>query len=410
MTVQHERTGPSAGCPVRDFDHHTIGFADRIETWRELRDLGPVFRSTRFGGFWVVSRRQETAEVLLDAETWSSARTADGGGGQAIPSFMWSRPNMPGEYDGEPHQRYRRGFATFFTPKRVAARRSDIERLVDGVFDETAGRTQIDGIHDIAVPVPSRTILSVLGMDLVDAQWMGTVAQEILNSTPDSPRAAEIGAQLNRIEDRVLEAVADRRAHPREDIMTSYATLTDETGELLGREDLLSVLVSSFMFGGLVTAAEVIANAVLLLGADRDLRQRLIDDPDLVPGFANDMVRYVTPASSVARTATRDTVLGGQAIKAGDRVLLMLAAANHDEREFGEPEAIVPDRPTNQHVGFGLGPHFCPGAPLARLEIELATSGLLTHYPDFRLADPDRAADGVVGPDGGWARLPVFTS
>jgi cytochrome P450 len=395
------------GCPVLDFDHHALPRERRFEIWNELRDLGPIFRSTRYGGFWVVSRYEEAAAVLLDADTWSSARTPDGQGGQAIPPFSWARPNVPGEYDGEAHAKYRRGFATYFTPRKVAERREQIQAIVKDVFDALDGRAEIDAKREIAVLIPGRSILTIMGADPNDASWMGLVAQEILGGSDDPVRAAELQAELRKIEERMLAQVADRRAAPRDDILTAYATLRDETGELLGRDDLLSVLVNSFLFGGLLTAAEVIANAILVLGHDRGLRRSLMDDPSLMAGFVNDMVRYVTPAPTVGRTAARDTVLAGQPIAAGDRILVMLAAANFDPRSFAKPDVVDPLRPPSRHMAFGLGVHHCPGAPLARLEIELAVSELLRRMPDYKVTNPATLDGGVTDSRGRWLSLMI---
>src|SRR5690606_8875038 len=182
-----------------------------------------------------------------------------------------------------------------------------------------------------------------MGLDVGDAEWMGWTAQGILSGTAaDEARAQALRADLARIEKRILEQVAQRRAQPRDDIVSAYAAMTDENGAPLNDEDLLSVLVNSFLFGGLVTAAEVLANAIVELDRDRALRQRLIDEPALIPGFVNEMVRYVTPAFATARTATRDTELGGCQIRAGDRLLVMLAAANFDAAVFPEPARIDP--------------------------------------------------------------------
>lgn len=397
-------TGNPAGrCPALDFDHHTITYAGRLPAWEALRAHGPVAWSPRHGGFWAVCGHREVSTVLRDAATFSSRRGADGRGGQAIPEFLWPRPNVPGEYDGAEHARLRRGFTAQLSPATITARRGEIEALVRSVFNGFEGRTGIDATRELAVAVPALTVLTIMGLDTADAGWMGWSAQAILTAqSADPERQAALRTDLQRIERRILEQVAERRARPRDDIVTAYATMTDDAGNPLSDEDLLSVLVNSFLFGGLVTAAEVLANAVVELDRDRALRRRLLDDPDLIPGFVNEMTRYVTPAHTTARTATRDTELGGCAIRAGDRVLVMLAAADFDADAFADPTRIDPARQLRGQLAFGLGAHFCPGAPLAKLEMELTIRELLRRMPDYRVLNPELVKEGVATNAQGW--------
>src|SRR5690606_32867363 len=186
---------------------------------------------------------------------------------------------------------------------------------------------------------------------------MGLTAQAILGGQAADPeRGAQLQRDLARIEQRVLEQVAQCRASPRDDILSAYARMRDDSGELLGEADLLSVLVNSFLFGGLVTAAEVLANAIIELDRDRGLRAASIRHPEKLAGFVNGTVRYVSPAFSVARTCTADTPLGGQAIRAGERVLVMLAAANFDDTVLPSPTRIDAERKGSGHLAFALGP------------------------------------------------------
>jgi len=401
---------PKRGCPVLDFDHHAVSYGERFAAWRALREGGNLAWSTRYGGFWVVSGHAEAATVLRNPALFSSRRTPDGQGGQGIPPFIWPRPNVPGEYDGEEHARLRRGFTSQLSPATIARRRDEIAAIVGEIFDALAGRAAIDAAREIAVLVPARVVLAIVGLDTADAEWMGLTAQAILGGQAADPeRGAQLQRDLARIEQRVLEQVAQCRASPRDDILSAYARMRDDSGELLGEADLLSVLVNSFLFGGLVTAAEVLANAIIELDRDRGLRAALISHPEKLPGFVNEMVRYVTPAFSVARTCTADTTLGGQAIRAGERVLVMLAAANFDDTVFPSPTRIDPERKGSGHLAFGLGPHFCPGAPLARLEIELALGELLRRMPNYSLADPASLAGGVADLAQGWHQVMINT-
>lgn len=399
----------SSDCPVLDFDHRNFDYQSRFTAWKGLRDLGPIFWSEHYDGFWVVAGHEQVLSVLHDPETFSSARTKDGKGGQSIPPFMWPRPNIPGEYDGEAHHHYRRGFMQAFSPKAMQERRLVVEGIVAQVFDGLQGRQTIDAALELAVIIPARAILSVMGADVSDAEWMGLTGAEILVARGGSPRMDELQRELRKMEERMLEQAEDRRRQPRDDLMTEFALMKDHEGNPLGRDDLLGIFVNSFLFGGLVTAAEVIANAVFYLAQHNDLRKRLAADPGLIPGFAEDMTRYVTPATSTARTVSKDTVLGGQQLKAGDRVLVFLSSANMDERSFPEPETVEPSRGRSKHVGFGHGAHTCPGAPLARVEIELTIRELLRRMPHYSLVDAPAAELGLAKASGRWEPLMIHT-
>jgi cytochrome P450 len=235
---------------------------------------------------------------------------------------------------------------------------------------------------------------------------MGTTAQALLANRSGSDRGEKLQAELRKIEQRMLDQVEERRENPREDIISAVARMRGPDNSYLPREDILALLVNSFLFGGLVTAAKVIAAAIIILGRDLTLRRQLIDDPKLIPGFVNELVRFVTPANSVARTATRDTMIGNVLIRKGDRILVMLNAANFDPEIFACPRDVQPKRSPNKHVGFGFGAHFCPGSPLARLEIELALGELLRRMPDYQLADLSIGSNDLDGP-GGWERLAI---
>ncbi len=166
------------------------------------------------------------------------------------------------------------------------------------------------------------------------------------------------------------------------------------------------MLVTGFLFGGLVTAAEVLANAMLYLCSHRDVRATLAGAPERMPNFVQDMVRWVSPAPAVARTVTGEMAFAGEVFRPGDRVLALIGAANMDERCFDDPQSVTTSEWRSRHLGFGLGTHFCPGAPLARLEIELALRELLRRMPDFEIAGLHQFTAGLAAPEGGW--LPMI--
>lgn len=249
-------------CPVLDFDHHALGPDGRAEVWQELLKLGPIFRSTQYGGFWVVGGHAEAAMVLRHDELFSSARSGDGQGGQAIPPFPWPRPNIPGEYDGEEHSRLKRTFLNHLSPAVVRSNSERVRTIVGETFDAFAGEAEVDVLQQIAVPIPAHVMFTLLGLDTQDALWMGVTVHEILTGAADLPRRDYLLGQLHKIEAMMLEQVDERRGTPRPDIISAYANVRDKEGRLLGAEDLLSVLVNSFLFGGLGCSDNLITSAI----------------------------------------------------------------------------------------------------------------------------------------------------
>jgi cytochrome P450 len=378
------------GCPRLDFDHHTVGEAERFEVWGGLRKLAPVFWSEHYGGFWVATSYEAVSAILGDPTTFSSAKTADGKGGQAIPPFVWRR-NVPGEYDGEEHKRLRQVFLPAVSPRAIDARRTTIERMVREIFDALEGKAEIDVVREIAVPVPARSMFDFMGLPQDEAVPTGLTVAEIMATPRGVPHPKALDELLEKINQRMLDEVEARRRAPRDDLITQFAHLENER-RLLDADELIGVLVTSLLFGGLATAARVLASAIVYLGADRGVRRQLIEQPNLIPNFVQDAVRWTSPAAWVGRTVTAETVLGGQTLRPGQRILAMIGSANMDEQAFDNPQRINPSGWRNGHLGFGLGAHFCPGAPLARVEIELALRELLIRMPDFELVDGGNAA------------------
>jgi len=391
------------GCPVLHFDHRAVQTGERFQVWDELRALGPIFWSDRYGGFWVVGGYDEVAAVLRDDRTFSSAKNPDGSGGQSIPPFIWQR-NVPGEYDGEEHVRLRSVLLPPLSPKLIEGRRPIVAALVSEIFDRLEGRAEVDATREIAIPVPAHSMFTFMGLPREDAEPIGLTVHEIMGTREGAPRAAELEPALEAIKRRMLDEVAARRANPTGDIISLYANLKDEN-RILGPDELLSVLVTGMLFGGLVTAAETLANGMVYLARHRDMRARLIAEPELTPNFVQDLVRWVTPAAAVARTVTTETTLGGQTLRPGERILAMLGSANHDPAAFENPHLVDPSAWRGRHLGFGLGAHFCPGAPLARLEIEMAVRELLRRMPDYAIDDLDQVTMGLADPAGGWRPL-----
>jgi cytochrome P450 len=212
---------------------------------------------------------------------------------------------------------------------------------------------------------------------------------------------AEVPAML----DGLLKFVAARRADPGDDL-TSFLVQFEFDGKRLDDTQLLDILWN-LIGGGVDTTTSLTALSLLHLGTHPDLRRQLIDRPELYRTAADEFLRYCSVNKQLSRTVSRDVVLGGQQLRRNDRVLISWIAANHDEREFDRPGEVVLDRSPNHHVAFGLGPHRCIGAPLARVMFGVMVKGVLDRIPDYEI-DLDGVHQYTANPTmTGLGKLPV---
>jgi len=238
-------------------------------------------------------------------------------------------------------------------------------------------------VHDLADPLPALTILHMLG--LPTELWRAF--SEPLHSTvflrQDNPLRANHTEGLRWIRSYLVEQIADRRANPRDDVITSL-TRASVDGRPLDDAEVLEMVTLTIQ-GGFDTTGSAISSAILQLDNDRAARERLIADPDKIPVAVEEFLRYEAPQVALARMATRDVEVGGQRINAGEHVLLVWASGNRDEEMFEHPDRLELDRFPNRHMTFGLGAHRCLGSTLARKEIMVALRQVLERLPDYEV-------------------------
>jgi cytochrome P450 len=221
----------------------------------------------------------------------------------------------------------------------------------------------------------------------------------------DSAGYADAIAKVPAMMDGLLEFAAARRADPREDL-TSFLVQFEFDGKRLDDAQLLDILWN-LIGGGVDTTTSQTALSLLHLGTQRQLRQRLIDHPELYATAADEFLRYFSVNQQLSRTVTRDVVLGGQRLRRNDRVIISWLAANHDEQEFERPDEVVLDRTPNHHLAFGAGPHRCIGSHLARVMFEVMVKAVLDRIPDYRV-DLDGVHEYLGNPSmTGLGKLPV---
>jgi cytochrome P450 PksS len=338
---------------------------------------------------WLITRYGDVTAALKDERLVKDklrALTPDQVSRQPwVPSIF--RPLMRNMLDLDPpdHTRLRALVHRAFTPRLVEQMRVRIEALADGLLDAVEGRGGFDLIRDYALPIPTTIIAEMLGIPPGDRHRFHRWSRVIVSASPSGwgmvkaiPSALAFLRYIRRL-------IATRRADPGDDLVSALVQ-AEESGAQLSDDELVA-MVFLLLIAGHETTVNLIGNGVLALLDHPDRRDRLRDDPALIKPAVEELLRYGSPVETATeRYAREDMTIAGVAIPRGALVYAVLASANRDEREFVEPDGLDLTREPNRHVAFGLGPHYCLGAPLARLEGQIAIGNLLRRVPGLRLA------------------------
>ncbi len=361
------------------FDHHSSEFAaDPWPTLAELRRTCPVARSDRYDGFWVLTRYEEIRQVALDDQTFSSAETI-----LVPPKKNAKQKSIPIEMDPPDFLEYRRLLHPMFSPAATDRLEPVIECFVHRCIDDFIEHGEADLVHDLANPVPAMVTLHKLGMNVGEWRRFSEPMHKTVFLRQDSPGRAGVLEELAWIAQTIRETIAERRAVPRDDMIT-YLTHGEVFGEPVSDHGVQEMVMLTLQ-GGLDTTGSAISSALIHLDRDRDARRRLIDEPDLLPTAVEEFLRYESPQFALARTAKRDVTIGDREIRAGDRILLVWASGNRDEEMFERPDEVLLDRSPNRHMAFGLGAHRCLGSNFARRQILLTLRTVLRRLPDYEV-------------------------
>ena len=375
-----------------------------------MRAECPVAYTESHGGFWVVSRREDIASATRDVDTFRSGHEmveCDGIrlAGIAIPET----PLVTGlaEHDPPEWHLYRKALTPLLTPNAVERMRPLIHEVTATVVDDVIETGRVDFITDIINPVPARVTMVVVGLPMNMAESLETAVHTIDAAGPESI-GPEQGAAFGKILDAIAAAIATtRQESPEATVLSRLVRLADEHG--LTDEDITSVALS-VVLGGIGTTTASLGHALHHLDDDRAHREALIDDPALLPRAVEELLRTFPPVPGMARTVAKDTVLGGELLRRGERVLLLYASANRDETAFHAPDDILLDRSGNRHSTFGLGIHRCLGSNLARVEIAIVLGEILRRMPDYALERGGIERFETVGFVDGYRRLPATFS
>jgi cytochrome P450 len=364
----------------------------------QLRAASPVLHVPPPFDAWLIFDYEGVKRALNDHDTFSSAVPAPRNW------FLF--------FDPPRHTKLRALISRAFTPRVVANLEPRIRELSRQLLDETIERGEMDLAADYAVPLPMKVIAEMIGIPAEDwprfKRWSdGILRLSYARSGGEEAAAAgrEFGAVTAEMSAYLTEAVARRRAAPRDDLLTRLVE-AEVDGERLAHDEILGFF-QLLVVGGQETTTNLIDNAILCFIEHPAQLARVRATPGLLPSAIEEVLRYRAPLQWMMRTPRRDVEVHGQVIPAGRLVLPMIGSANRDPRVFFDAGRFDVARDPNPHLAFGHGIHACLGAPLARLEARIALADLLERVRDFRLASAEpwepRRALHVHGP----ARLPV---
>ncbi len=367
--------------------------ANPYPLYQQLRRQGAVFWDEVLGN-WVITGYSEVLSVLRDAHM-SAARfevTTDW-----IPAEWLAMMEPPIRaltrqmlfLDPPDHSRLRGLVAKAFTPRVVEAMRVRIQQLVDELLDVLLARGQSNLIEDFAYPLPAIVIAEMLGVPPEDREqfvvWTGNFGAILEGRELTMEEIIQAFVGVNQFMQYFREIIAQRRTQPKPDLLQAMIS-AEEGGDVLSEEELLGNCVL-LLAAGHGTTTHLIGNGMMALLQHPQQYQLLKEHPEIISSAVQELLRYDGPVQATSRRAKEDVVLGGKQIQAGQNVLVSLGSANHDPAQFADSDQLHLQRLENRHLSFGQGIHFCLGAPLARLEAEIAFNTLLRRLPQPHLEE-----------------------
>ncbi|MBV1876802.1 MAG: cytochrome P450 [Pseudomonadales bacterium] len=367
------------------------GFPHESFNW--LRDNAPLFWHeptdvTPDGeGFWVVSRYADVIAIQRDSARFSSDKAGERtGGGTGIKDERGAGMTL-NMTDDPLHKRYRSLVNKGFTPKAINELEDDLAALLNRLLDDVADQDSFDFVSAVARELPLQTICSVLGVPQEDRRQL--VEWVDLGISADSPSIIDRTYML-KIREYAKHIVEEKRRNPANDILSTIVHAEfEEDGSKLSDPELMAFFTLLFPAGAETTRG-ALGGAVKAFIDFPEQFQLLKKDPSLMRSAVEEVIRWTTPSIYKRRTATEDVNMHGQTIKLGDKLTFWEMSANRDERFFDRPFEFDINRWPNKHVGLGAGVHFCLGASLARMEINVTLKGLCERFDGFELAgEPD---------------------
>ena len=372
----------------------------------DLRTRCPAHRDPVSGSV-LLSRYSDVRSVVNDRALWRDPIRAEEGAVMQRRFLAGVDPNLPRTsttsilmLDDPDHSRIRHPLAQALYA-RVAKFRPEVERIVAETLDDLKGEAAFDLMDRFCVPIPIDVIASILGVDherLAEFRaWSEGVIQG-LNPFRNPEQTTAMQAASAALNAYFTEAIESRRTSPRDDLITDMVRLQAEGADL--SDDELRINLTALLVGGNLTTTDLIGNAVRLLLLNPSELAKLRADPGIINAVVEEVLRYEPPVDMTGRIASREMEVGGCPLKAGQAMSLSLRAANRDPETYEDPHRFDVSRKHRPHVAFGGGAHICIGAPLARLEAQVALSMLFQRFPTLSLARPEETP--------AWRKLPFF--
>jgi len=393
---------------ARKYDLYSDAFrADTYATFARMREQDPVVRQAGIDGetpIWWVTRYADAEAVLLDDERFVRDPRLALPPEQlpALPEFFRFIDSNMLNRDGDTHLRLRRLVSKAFTPRMIERLRPRVQEIADELIDRVSAVGDMELVSEFAFPLPITVIAELLGVPVADREsfrkWSGAMVSPALAAAEMEHADALLGAFVQYL----LALFAERRQAPGEDLVSALVAVEDG-GDTLSEEELCS-MVALLIVAGHETTVSLIGNAMLALLTHPEQRAAIEGDPSLLPRAVEELLRYDGPVErTLNRWAAVDVEIGGHTIRRGETVIVVLGAADHDRERFEDPDTLdFAARRESRHLAFGRGSHFCLGAPLARLEAEIALGTLLRRLPGLRLA--------VAEDELRWRPVPLFRS
>ncbi len=359
--------------------------------WKALQKDAPVHFSAGWNA-WLITRYGDAVSAFKDKRL---SANRSGGYVAKLPEpvrehlkpLLSNLSKWTLLLDAPSHTRLRTLISKAFVPRAIEAMRPRISTLVSELLAKVPAGSSFDVMTSLAQPLPTIVIGDMLGMPADEWSKLKTWSDALAAFMGASAMTQELVANALRavveMEESIRQVISDHRERPREDLMTLLLRAED-SGQVLDEQELLASC-TSILFGGHETSTNLIGNGVLALSRNPEQLARLRADPSLMPSAIEEVLRFDSPVQRMGRVALEDVAMGGQIIKTGDRVFMVMGAANRDDSQFPNADALDVGRTENRHLSMGLGTHYCVGAALGRMEAHLAIAALIERSPDLSL-------------------------
>jgi cytochrome P450 len=364
--------------------------SDPYPLYARLRDEAPMAWNEEVG-FWAVSTHADVVAAESDAPTFCAGR------GILVEEIGidYARPPTILHTDPPEHTRYRRLVQPGFKPSVTRDLEPVVRKRARALIEELEAGVPVDVVQALSVPFPLLVISEILGVPEEEWRRCYEWSEAVIPGATDWPQERR-NELMGDMVGYLLEATKQRRANPRDDVLSELATVTIDGDHLT--DDELTMFLVQLLVAGNETTRNMLSAGLTGLADAPEQWQRLREDRSLVKSAVEELLRFTTPVISFMRTATRDTVLGGQSIAEGEPLLLLFASADRDEAVFGPTAGVIDvGRDPNPHVAFGFGNHFCLGAALARLEGRVVLEELLLRFGSIeRAGQVERSPSSVI--------------